>query len=123
MSTYHQLRDGTAYPAVMLVHGMNDPRVDVWQSAKTAARLQQATASGKPVFMRIDMQAGHGVGSTAQQAASQLGDVYARDAQPASDRTPLPAEWNACVGHYRSFGSLVTNFRIFARRGQLWRQM
>lgn len=77
MSTYHQLRDGTAYPAVMLVHGMNDPRVDVWQSAKTAARLQQATASGKPVFMRIDMQAGHGVGSTAQQAASQLGDVYA----------------------------------------------
>lgn len=77
MSTYHQLRDGTAYPAVMLVHGMNDPRVDVWQSAKTAARLQQATSSGKPVFMRIDMQAGHGVGSTAQQAASQLGDVYA----------------------------------------------
>lgn len=77
MSTYHQLRDGTPYPAVMLVHGMNDPRVDVWQSAKTAARLQQATASGKPVFMRIDMQAGHGVGSTAQQAASQLGDVYA----------------------------------------------
>ena len=77
MSTYHQIRDGTAYPAVMLVHGMNDPRVDVWQSAKAAARLQQATSSGKPVFMRIDMQAGHGVGSTARQAASQLGDIYA----------------------------------------------
>jgi D-alanyl-D-alanine carboxypeptidase len=55
--------------------------------------------------------------------AVQLGDVYARDAQPASDRTQLPAEWNAYVGHYRSFGSLVTNFRIFARRGQLWCQM
>lgn len=77
MSTYHQIRDGTAYPAVMLVHGMNDPRVDIWHSAKAAARLQQATSSGKPVFMRIDMQAGHGVGSTAQQAASQLGDVFA----------------------------------------------
>jgi prolyl oligopeptidase len=77
MSTYHQIRDGVAYPAVMLVHGMNDPRVDVWQSAKTAARLQQASASGKPVFMRIDMQAGHGVGSTAQQGASQRGDIYA----------------------------------------------
>mgnify|MGYP000861087849 FL=1 len=77
MSTYHQIRDGTAYPAVMLVHGMNDPRVDIWHSAKAAARLQQASSSGKPVFMRIDMQAGHGVGSTAQQAASQLGDIFA----------------------------------------------
>ncbi|TXC66677.1 S9 family peptidase [Piscinibacter aquaticus] len=77
MSTYQHIRDGTAYPAVMLVHGMNDPRVDVWHSAKAAARLQQATSSGKPVFMRIDMQAGHGVGSTARQAASQLGDIYA----------------------------------------------
>ncbi len=77
MSTYHQIRNGTAYPAVMLVHGMNDPRVDIWHSAKAAARLQQATSSGKPVIMRIDMQAGHGVGSTAQQAASQLGDVFA----------------------------------------------
>lgn len=77
MSTYHQIRDGTAYPAVMLIHGINDPRVDVWHSAKAAARLQQASSSGKPVFMRIDMQAGHGVGSTAQQAHSQLADVYA----------------------------------------------
>jgi prolyl oligopeptidase len=77
MSTYHQIRDGTAYPAVMLIHGINDPRVDVWHSAKAAARLQEASRSGKPVFMRIDMQAGHGVGSTAQQAYGQLADVYA----------------------------------------------
>ena len=77
MSTYHHIRDGTAYPAVLLVHGLNDPRVDIWHSAKAAARLQQASTSGRPVIMRIDMQAGHGVGSTAQQAASQLGDIYA----------------------------------------------
>jgi len=76
MSTYHQIRDGTAYPAVMLVHGMNDPRVDVWNSGKAAARLQVASSSGKPVFMRLDGQAGHGVGSTAQQAASQRADIY-----------------------------------------------
>jgi prolyl oligopeptidase len=39
MSTYHQTRDGVDYPAVLLVHGMNDRRVDVWQSGKAAARL------------------------------------------------------------------------------------
>ena len=76
MSTYHQIKDGSAYPAVMLVHGMNDPRVDVWNSGKAAARLQVASSSGKPVFMRLDGQAGHGVGSTAQQAASQRADIY-----------------------------------------------
>jgi prolyl oligopeptidase len=77
MSTYHQIHDGTAYPAVLLVHGMNDPRVDVWHSAKAAARLQQASTSGKPILLRLDAQAGHGVGSTAQQGYALLADKWA----------------------------------------------
>jgi prolyl oligopeptidase len=77
MSTYHAIKDGTAYPAVMLVHGMNDPRVDVWHSAKTAARLQAATSSGKPVLLRLDLQAGHGIGSTANQRYALFADIYA----------------------------------------------
>ena len=77
MSTYHQLVDGTAYPGVMLVHGINDPRVDVWHSAKAAARLQAATSSGKPILLRLDMQAGHGMGSTATQRNAQAADIYA----------------------------------------------
>jgi prolyl oligopeptidase len=76
MSTYHQIRDGTAYPAVLLIHGLNDPRVDVWNSAKTAARLQGASSSGKPILLRLDGQAGHGVGSTAQQGTLKLADTY-----------------------------------------------
>ena len=76
MSTYHQIQDGTAYPAVMLIHGLNDPRVDVWHSAKVAARLQAATTSGKPILLRLDGQAGHGIGSTAQQAFSKQADIY-----------------------------------------------
>ncbi|MBC7919448.1 MAG: S9 family peptidase [Rhodoferax sp.] len=77
MSTYHQITDGTAYPAVMLVHGMNDPRVEVWHSGKTAARLQAASSSGKSVLLRLDMQAGHGMGSTATQRNSMAADIYA----------------------------------------------
>lgn len=76
MSTYHNVRDNTAYPAVMLVHGMNDPRVDVWHSAKTAARLQAASASGKPILLRLDMQAGHGIGSTATQRYALAADIF-----------------------------------------------
>ena len=77
MSTYHAVRDGTAYPAVMLVHGVNDPRVSVWESSKTAARLQAASSSGKPVLLRLDMQAGHGIGSTLAQRNSQAADTFA----------------------------------------------
>lgn len=76
MSTYQHIKNGTAYPAVMLVHGMNDPRVDVWHSGKTAARLQTATTSGKPILLRLDMQAGHGIGSTATQRDELSADIY-----------------------------------------------
>jgi prolyl oligopeptidase len=76
MSTYHNIKDGTAYPAVLLVHGLNDPRVDVWESGKAAARLQAASSSGKPVLLRLDLQAGHGVGSTATQRYAEAADSY-----------------------------------------------
>jgi len=77
MSTYHQVRDGTAYPAVLLTHGVNDPRVDVWETTKTAARLMAASKSGKPVLLRLDYDAGHGVGSTKRQQFDEVADIFA----------------------------------------------
>lgn len=76
MSTFHQIEDGGKYPAVILTHGINDPRVEPWQSAKTCARLQAASASGKPVLLRIDYHSGHGIGSTRQQRHEELADVW-----------------------------------------------
>jgi prolyl oligopeptidase len=76
MSTYHNIKDGSAYPAVLLVHGLNDPRVNVWESGKAAARLQAASISGKPVLLRLDLQAGHGIGSTATQRYAEAADSY-----------------------------------------------
>ena len=77
MSAYHQVKDGTAYPAVLLTTGMNDPRVDPWQAGKMAARLQAASSSGKPVLMRVEWQGGHGQGSTRTQREEELADIYA----------------------------------------------
>lgn len=67
MSAYHHIKDGTPYPAVMVTTGINDPRVDSWEAAKMAARLQAATSSGKPILLRIDYDSGHGMGSTKTQ--------------------------------------------------------
>ncbi len=77
MSTYHQVRDGVAYPAVLLTHGVNDPRVEVWHTTKTAARLLAATASDRPVLMRLDYASGHGVGNTRSQVFDERADVFA----------------------------------------------
>lgn len=77
MSTYHQIADGTKYPAVMLTHGVNDPRVEVWHSSKTAARLAAASTSGKPILLRLDYDAGHGIGNTRTQQMQERADMYA----------------------------------------------
>jgi len=71
IDAYQHIKDGTAYPAVMAVTGINDPRVAPWQAAKFAARLQRATTSGRPVLLRVDYDAGHGMlaASQAQQNA------------------------------------------------------
>jgi prolyl oligopeptidase len=77
VDSYHKVKDGTNYPAVLLTTGLNDPRVVVWQATKMAARLQEATSTGKPILLRVEEQGGHGMGSTKQQVEAELADKLA----------------------------------------------
>lgn len=77
MSAYAHIHDGTPYPAVMFTTGANDPRVSPWHMLKMAARMQVATGSGRPVLLRIDYDAGHGIGSSVSQRANLLADEWA----------------------------------------------
>ena len=77
MSAYAHVRDGTAYPAVLLHTGANDPRVDPWIVAKMAARLQAASTSGKPILLDVDYDAGHGFGSQREQQRKLWADQMA----------------------------------------------
>jgi prolyl oligopeptidase len=77
MSTYDNIVPGTPYPAVLLTHGVNDPRVEVWESTKAAARLMAATSSGKPVLMRLGYDSGHGIGNTKKQTLEERADMFA----------------------------------------------
>jgi hypothetical protein len=60
---YSNVKPGTAYPAVLLETGINDPRVPPWHLAKMTARLQAATTSGRPILLATTSDAGHGVGT------------------------------------------------------------
>lgn len=78
MSPYHHIEDGVKYPATLFIHGVNDPRVDVWESAKAAARMQAVAAGvsgGRPALLRLDWDAGHGIGATRDQQLDQWVDV------------------------------------------------
>jgi prolyl oligopeptidase len=74
-SPYHNVRDGTDYPAVLLTAGENDTRVDPWHAKKMTARLQAATTSGRPVLLRLE-SSGHLAGSL-DQTVDETTDIYA----------------------------------------------
>ena len=58
-SPYHQVRDGVAYPATMIVSGDADRNCNPLHARKMIARLQAATASGHPVFLDYTKFRGH----------------------------------------------------------------
>lgn len=58
-SPYHHVRKGTKYPAVLLVTGDGDTRVDPSHARKMTAMLQNATSSSRPVLLLYDTKSGH----------------------------------------------------------------
>jgi prolyl oligopeptidase len=59
MDGVQHVQKGVKYPAVMGVGGWNDPRVAAWEPGKLVAALQAASASGKPVLMKVNYDNGH----------------------------------------------------------------
>lgn len=88
-SPYHNVADGTAYPAVLMMTGANDPRVDPMQSRKMTARLQAAIADvgadvgadagagTGPILLRTSATTGHGRGTPLHARVEQIVDSYA----------------------------------------------
>jgi prolyl oligopeptidase len=98
-SPYHRVQDGKAYPAVLLLTGANDTRVNPSDSWKMAARLQAATSSKQPVLLWTEPGAGHDVRSEELDADMyaflfhQLDVAYREIKEPQKDQ-PLPL----CIG-------------------------
>jgi len=76
MAAYDHVVPGTRYPATLVTAGANDPRVDPWEGAKMAARLQAANAGPNPILFRVNYDAGHGITDTIAQQVSDWTDIY-----------------------------------------------
>jgi oligopeptidase B len=49
----------TAYPALLVTAGLNDPRVQYWEPAKWVAKLRETATGDAPLYLKTELGAGH----------------------------------------------------------------
>ncbi|MFB3814025.1 MAG: prolyl oligopeptidase family protein [Terriglobales bacterium] len=77
-SPYHRVKEGTLYPATLLMTADSDSRVDPMHAKKMAALLQAKAANGpdRPILLRIETKAGHGAGKPVSKLIEEATDMY-----------------------------------------------
>ena len=77
-SPYHHVQAGALYPAVLFMTAESDTRVDPMHAVKMAALLQAQAVNGpeRPVLLRVDAKAGHGVGKPITKLVDDALDVW-----------------------------------------------
>ena len=82
-SPYHRIPkppaypEGTSYPAVLMLTGAQDGRVNPMHSRKFTAALQAATSSHNPILLRTNKTSGHGIGSSLDERIAEQTDQLA----------------------------------------------
>ncbi|MGH2500432.1 MAG: prolyl oligopeptidase family serine peptidase, partial [Candidatus Limnocylindria bacterium] len=79
-SPYHNVREGVRYPPVLLTTAEGDSRVDPMHARKMAALLQSLPApdgAAPPlVLLRVDRDAGHGIGKPVRLQVDDAADLW-----------------------------------------------
>ena len=65
------------YPPMLITGGLTDPRVTYWEPAKWAARLRSTKTDDNPLFLKINMGAGHGGKSGRWEKLHEIAETYA----------------------------------------------
>jgi prolyl oligopeptidase len=74
-SPLHNIEEGTAYPATLVVTGDHDDRVVPAHSFKFTAALQHAQGGDAPVLARIETSTGHSLGKPLSAVAAETADL------------------------------------------------
>ncbi len=91
-SPYHQVREGTCYPATLVTPGERDETTVPMHAYKFVAALQHAQSCDNPIMLRISWGAGHSYGATQQDAMENWADqisflIRALDLRPVLPNT------------------------------------
>ena len=76
-SPYHNVKDGTKYPGILVTTADTDDRVVPGHSFKYVARIQEAQVGDAPVLIRIETRAGHGAGVPTDKVIADYADRWA----------------------------------------------
>ncbi|WLS01585.1 S9 family peptidase [Shinella oryzae] len=69
--------EAKAYPAILALSGLTDPRVTYWEPTKWVAKLREKTAGSEPILLKTNMGAGHGGASGRFQRLEEIAFEYA----------------------------------------------
>ncbi len=75
-SPYDNVRP-TDYPNVLVMTGLNDPRVSYWEPAKWTAKLRATKTDGNLLLLKTSMNAGHGGASDRYEKLKETAFIYA----------------------------------------------
>jgi prolyl oligopeptidase len=79
-SPYHHVKPGTEYPAILFMTADTDTRVDPMHAKKMTALLQAEAENGqsrqRPILLRIETKAGHGVDTPIGKQIEEYTDIY-----------------------------------------------
>ncbi|MEM7676251.1 MAG: prolyl oligopeptidase family serine peptidase, partial [Myxococcota bacterium] len=76
-SPYHRVKEGVAYPPLLMLSADHDDRVDPMHARKFVAAVEHATASPAKPILRIETNSGHGGGDLRSKYAVRAADVLA----------------------------------------------
>ncbi|MCA1298399.1 S9 family peptidase [Stappia indica] len=65
------------YPPILALGGLTDPRVTYWEPAKWVARLRERRTNDAPLYLKTNMDAGHGGASGRFDRLKEVALVYA----------------------------------------------
>jgi prolyl oligopeptidase len=75
-SPYHNVKDGTRYPATLITTADTDDRVSPGMAKKFGARLQAAQGGEAPILVRVERKAGHGAGKPVSKTLDEQADIF-----------------------------------------------
>ncbi|TMN21442.1 S9 family peptidase [Lentibacillus cibarius] len=75
-SPLHNVKDGVEYPPTLITTADTDDRVVPLHAKKFTATLQEAQSGDNPILLRVEKNAGHGMGKPTSKIIEEQTDLY-----------------------------------------------